>query len=349
MTAQPDLEAVLRAALAEHGVAGAVLACARPGRDVTTLALGADAAGVPLTADTFFPVTSITKLATALAVLRLVAAGSLDLDDAVERHLPGAAAADHGITLRRLLSHTSGLPFDLPAGAAPYAPGLDWPALGRACLATPPRWAPRTRVVYSNVGVGLLALLVERVTAAPFATALAEQVLAPLGIVGYLGAEPPRVPARIQGTGGGQAGAPLEPINSRFWRALALPWGGLVTDAAGALALVRAFAGQPAGFLPDTVVAEATHDQAAGLGGGMYGLPQYERCPWGLGVELRGDKTPHYTSPQTAPNSFGHVGGSGCIAWADPATGVAWALLSTQVLYRWWQAWPAIGAAVLAE
>lgn len=344
-TLQPLVEKIV----CEAQVPGMVITAARGDGVPTHLVVGADAAGSPLAADTLFPVASITKLVTALAVLRLVAAGALDLDDTLEGHLPDSAAAGTGATVRDLLCHTSGLPTDLAASAAPYAPGLDWSILARACLATPLVERPRTRVRYSNLGAGMLAIVVERLTGQPFATALGELVLAPLGIEGYLSAEPPRAPICVGGALGEHAGSALEPYNSVFWRTLALPWGGLLTTAAGALALVRAFAGAPAGFLPPALLAEARCDQTGGLGGGMIGFLEWPRCPWGLGVELRGTKEPHYAPSAAAPASFGHGGASGCLAWYDPSSGVAWAMLGTCTPEGWWAHWPAIGAALLAS
>ncbi len=87
---------------------------------------------------------------------------------------------------------------------------------------------------------------------------------------GYLDVEPPRRPAILAGDLGERTGTPLEPYNSAFWRSLALPWGGLLTTAAGVLALVRAFAGVPADFLPHDLVLEATRDQTGALGGGLF-------------------------------------------------------------------------------
>ena len=168
--------------------------------------------------------------------------------------------------------------------AAPYAPGLDWPALARACLATPLVEPPYTQVRYSNVGPGLLALLIERLTGQLFGAALAELVLAPLEIEGYFGVEPPRQPARVIGGLGEHAGTALEPYNSAFWRSLALPWAGLLTTAAGALRLVQAFADTTSSFLPPGLLADATSDQSAGLRGGFWPPLRWDACPWGLGA-----------------------------------------------------------------
>ena len=341
---RPVLEEIVQA----RAVPGLVVAVARGDQAPEHLVVGSDGAGQPLAADALFPVASITKLATALALLRLVAAGSLGLDDSLGRHLPEAVAAIEGVTLRRLLCHTAGLPIDPPAEAAPYGPALDWPTLARACLATSPAIPPGTRMSYSNVGPGLLAVVVERLTGQRFSAALGELVVAPLGIEAYLGQEPPRAPARVTGALGEHAGTDLEPFNSAFWRSLALPWGGLVTTAAGALALVRAFAGQPPGFLPPALRAEATRDQTGGLPGDMMGFLQWPRSPWGLGPDLRGDKAPHWAPAEASPDSFGHPGASGTLAWADPAVDVAWSMLGAHTFEAWWASWPAIGAAILA-
>ncbi|MCC7020612.1 MAG: beta-lactamase family protein [Ardenticatenales bacterium] len=349
MSWQSRVAPVAEAALHNRAVPGLVLAVAR-GHDVPeNLVLGTDAAGRALSTDSLFPVASITKLATALAVLRLAADGVVELDDALAKHLPDAAAARDGVTLRAMLCHTAGLPIDLAPEAASYAPGLDWPELARACLTTPLSAPPGSDVQYSNIGSGLLAIVVERRTGLPIGEALDALVLSPLGIEGTLGSEPPRPPAVLMGELGDHAGTALEPFNSPFWRSLGMPWGGLLTTAGGALALVRAFAGVPAGFLPADVLADAVRDQTGGLGGGLFGALRWPRCPWGLGVELRGDKSPHWAPAEASPDSFGHVGASGCLAWCDPAADVAWAILGTRTFERWWRAWPAIGAAVLAS
>jgi len=345
---QARVQPVLGATMRDKEVPGIVLAVARGIRPPEFLAVGADAANVPLTADTLFPVASITKLATALAVLRLVATGALALDDRLDALLPDARAAGRGITVRMLLSHTSGLPGDLAPAAAPYTPSLTWPMLAAACLAAPVSRPPRSRVTYSNVGIGLLAVIVERRTGMPFADGLAELVLDPLGIKGFLGTEPPLPPASIAGDFGEHRSTPLEPINSRFWRSLALPWGGLVTDAAGALRLVRAFAGIPHGFLPGDLLAEAVRNQASGVGGGFFPPLTWPECPWGLGVEVRGAKSPHWTPASASPASFGHVGSSGCLAWADPDNHVAWVMLGTRNFLGWWESWAAIGEALVS-
>jgi CubicO group peptidase (beta-lactamase class C family) len=335
-----DLGPRIQATLAGADVPGGVVAVQRDGRPVDLLAVGRDGAGEPLRGDSLLPVASITKLATALAVLRLVDRGKLGLDDPLSRHAPEAAASDPGITLRRLLSHTAGLPIDLPSGAAPYDRSLTWRKLAAACLATAPRQPPNRRVGYSNLGVALLAVAVERATDREFPDACADLVTGPLGIEAYLGAEPPRPVAHVAGVDGRHVGTDLEPFNSPFWRSLALPYGGMVTTAAGALALVQAFRDVP----------HALVDQTGALAGGLFWPVVWERCPWGLGAELRGQKQPHWAPASAAPSSFGHTGASGCLAWADPEKGIAWSLLAPRTMNNGWMttACPAVGELILS-
>ena len=330
---------------------GMAVAVARGHSEPLVLAAGTDARGAPLSEDSLVPVASITKLAMALCVLRLVEAGRIDLDDPLERYLPEAAAARPGVTIRRLLSHTAGLPDDVRPELAPYRPGLDWGTLAAACLKTPPDEEPGLRVRYSNLGPGLLAVVVERLTGRVVSRVLEEQVFGPLGIEAYLGAEPPRSPAVIADVQSEHTGTDLEPFNSSFWRSLALPWGGMLTTVQGSVALARAFRGDPSGFLSDALCAEATRDQAGGLGGGFFKPMLWERCPWGLGVELRGSKSPHFTPAEASPASFGHAGASGCLTWLDPEADLAWAIAGLRISDNGWllEAGPAIGSAILKE
>jgi beta-lactamase class C len=311
------------------------------------LIVGTDAAGFPLGEDTLFPVASITKLAVALAVLRLADAGALDWHDSLADYLPDAAAARPGVTLRSLLAHTSGLPSSYPEEPAMYKLGLTWPAIAKACLRTALEQSPNTSVLYSGVGYSLLAVVVERITGQPFPAALTELVLAPLGIEAYLGVEPARTPAVIDVGNSPFTGTPLEFYNSAFFRMLGEPAGGLLTTASGALGLVGAYQSVAPSFLqPDTATA-ATHNQVGTLGGGIPGWFTLQHCPWGLGPAL------YHTLPsvpvEAGSGSFGHTGATGCLVWCDPAADIAWALLGVKLPDNGWcdAAFPQIGAAIL--
>src|SRR5215471_15890822 len=102
------LRALLRIDVEQGLATGFAVAVSRRGKPAEHVVAGMDGAGRPLTADSLFPVASITKLALALAVLRLSDARRLAAGDDLVKHLPDAAAALPGVTLRSLLTHTAG-------------------------------------------------------------------------------------------------------------------------------------------------------------------------------------------------------------------------------------------------
>ena len=328
----------------------AVLA-ARGGGEPHALYIGTDAAGVPVGASSLFIVASITKLATALCVLRLADAGALHLDDALGKFFPNAASARADVTLRAMLCHTSGLPQEISNGGALYGTPLTWNEIARECLRVELERAPRTRVVYGNTAYGLLAMVVEQVTQVEFSNALQNLVLRPLHMEGYLGDEPPRRVMKIADVRGQHAGTNIEPYNSRYYRALALPWSQLVTTPEGALKLARAYAGYPRDFISDALRHDAISNQTNDLPGGYGGRFDYEKCAWGLGVDLRGEKKLHWTPPQASAHTFGHAGASGCCVWHDPAANVSWGIFGTRTADNAWlvRAAPKIGAAILEQ
>jgi CubicO group peptidase (beta-lactamase class C family) len=250
-----------------------------------------------------------------------------------------------------LFTHTGGLQ-GMEDELAPWTPDLTWSVLSETALRVAPEVSPGTRLSYSDVDYDLLAMVVERLTDQPFPAACRELVLDPLGIEAYFAEEPPRPPAWIGDEPGPHTGTPLEWHNSAFFRSLCLPASGLVTTAAGALALVRACAGAPEDFLRPETRAAATRDQSGGVAGGygpLHEPPHSSSHPWGLGPELRDGAQPLFAPAEASPGSFGHGGSSGCITWADPSAGVAWSILGTRHAANWWgdPVLGQIGAAIL--
>ncbi len=95
-----------------------------------------------------------------------------------------------------------------------------------------------------------------------------------------------------------------------------------------------------------------TSVQFPALAGIVPEVGTFNPCPWGLGVEVRGDKSPHWTGRTNSPATFGHFGGSGTFAWVDPdATGgpLAMVCLTDRQFGPWsLSAWPDLSDAVLA-
>ena len=135
-----------------------------------------------------FRVGSVTKTFVATIVLQLVGEGRVRLGDTVEEWLPGLVPGGRRITVRHLLSHTSGL-FDYVEDSkvfSPYAqePGYAWDprrlvAIG---VAHPPAFPPGERFAYSSTNYLVLGLIVEAATATSLERQLRERIFEPLGL-----------------------------------------------------------------------------------------------------------------------------------------------------------------------
>ncbi|MDO0926882.1 serine hydrolase domain-containing protein [Streptomyces sp. TG1A-8] len=123
---------------------------------------------------------SITKTFTAVLVLRLRDEGVLDLNDPLEKHLPGTGVG--GATIVELLAHTAGLAAESPAPWWERTPGSLRPELSDVLGEQPLLHTPGRRHHYSNPGYTLLGALVEAVRGAPWEDVLRGEVLEPLGL-----------------------------------------------------------------------------------------------------------------------------------------------------------------------
>ncbi len=168
--------ATVEARRAEHGLPGCSVAALGPDGRVGSAACGSGSlgrAGRPLGEASRFRVGSLTKLATALAVLDLRDAGRLSLDEPVWRWLP-APAGRPPITLRHLLSHRAGL----IRGAYRADAGESGEPRAR-CV-----FAPGAKFKYSNLGFELAAAVVERASGQPFVDYVRRRVLGAAGASG---------------------------------------------------------------------------------------------------------------------------------------------------------------------
>jgi CubicO group peptidase (beta-lactamase class C family) len=142
---------------------------------------------VPMTAATTMMAYSMSKTITAAAVLQLVAARRVALDDPIAKYHPTPYGP--GISIRHLLAHLSGIPNPIPLrwvqSAARHASFDARAALDAELRAHPrPASAPGEKFRYSNIGYWLLGRVVERASGQPFASYVSERVLDPLGITG---------------------------------------------------------------------------------------------------------------------------------------------------------------------
>ena len=131
--------------------------------------------------ETIFQSGSVGKQFTSTAVMLLVEEGKLALSDPLTRFFPEAPAPWRGITVRHLLTHTSGLP-DYGPETVDYRKDYTEEELARLAFGLKLEFAPGSRWNYSNTGYVLLGIIVGKVSGRFYGDLLAERVFAPLGM-----------------------------------------------------------------------------------------------------------------------------------------------------------------------
>jgi CubicO group peptidase (beta-lactamase class C family) len=176
-----ELERRVRVEQHDKRLPSLVAAVLRDGKSIWETAVGvADAEeGREATPATQYRIGSITKTFTAAAVMQLRDEGKLDLEDTLDRHVEGAA---HAPTVRRLLSHTSGLQRETHDDAWVRSRFADVPELLET-LDRAERVLPSgARFHYSNLAYALLGIVVERVSGMPYTDYVSQRLLQPLGL-----------------------------------------------------------------------------------------------------------------------------------------------------------------------
>ena len=266
---------------------------------------------------TLYDLASLTKvIATTPALMLLVERGRVRLDAPVATYLPelqGTPTA--GVTVRQLLTHTSGLRADIPD--AQLKALRDSAAVMRRVLSEAPRVAPGTRVIYSDLNAILLGALVQRVTGEPLDGFVARELFAPLGLRATLFRPPVRLRPWIAPTG--------------VWRGH--PVSGVVND--GSAFRLRGVSGNAGLFAPATDVARFAQFmlREGALPDGRRLLKQEtvrlfttKAADFGHGSEARAlgwQALPTGESVSSAgarfgPHSYGHTGWTGTSLWIDP-------------------------------
>ena len=232
--------------------------------------------------DEVFPFASVTKPIVAWSALVAVERGLLDLDApagaGTAHSAAGAGTAHNAVGAGTASGSTRAM---LPGATVRH---LLAHASGIAFDSDAVLAAPGTRRIYSNRGIEILGERLQEATATPLERWVETTVLEPLGMSSVL------VPGSPAHSGEGTA------------RDLAV--------FAGELAAPR--------LIGASLAAEATSVVFPGLDGVLPGYGRQAPNDFGLGVEVRGHKHPHWTGRAGSPTTFGHFGQSGSFIWVDP-------------------------------
>ncbi|QDT43976.1 Penicillin-binding protein 4* [Gimesia alba] len=296
----------------------------------------------PLREDAIFLVASITKPFVVLGVLNLLEAGELLLGDRVKRFIPEfGCSGKHGITVRHLMTHTSGLPDMLPNNRelrSANAPLSEF--VKQICQLTPDE--PPGRIVqYQSAGIAILAEVIQRVSDLSCAEYLKQALFEPLEMhdtsLGVpdewsTGNQPKidriteiRIPEELN----------IEPHwdwNSSYWRGFGAPWGGLFTTPSDLANLVEML--QQGGryqhkqVFSARTIEEATRNQLNDIPGLSKSARQGKG--WGLGWQIVTAANSDYYGDLLSPTAYGHGGATGTLLWIDPQLKASAIILTTQ-------------------
>jgi CubicO group peptidase (beta-lactamase class C family) len=313
------------------------------------------ASGRPWQRDTLVNVYSTTKGMTALAALRLVESGALDLDRPVSAYWPEfAAAGKEDLPVHMLFSHRAGLA--AIRETLPFEALFDWQAMTGALAAEEPWWPAGTSHGYHAVTFGwLVGELVRRVTGRSLGTYFAEEIAGPLGLdfhIGLAAGEDARVatlgPLSLEEAPGEPSLAQIiladmesvtaraftnppsllmpETVNSRQWRGAEIPGANGHSDARS---LARVYGALAVGGDLDGVhvLAPAIRERAREVESDGEDLVLKVNSRFGLGFML-----PH-DGMRLGPNAgaFGHPGAGGSLGFADPEARVGFGYIMNRM------------------
>lgn len=271
---------------------------------------------------TFWDVASLTKVvATTPALMILVERGRVVLDSPVVRYLPEFNSPGTGvITVRHLLTHTSGLRGTLPLKDAP-----DSATALTMVLTTVPIAPPGSRMVYSDLNAILLGEIVRRVGGVPLDVFVTREVFAPLGLERHMLFRPPRrlhrytVPTGIW-RGHPIAGVVNDPNAARLGGVAG--HAGLFSTASGLARFAQFMLAEGAPIVKRETVRLFTQIAVPPRRGASARTLGWEAVPTGEDVSSAGTLL--------GPRAYGHTGWTGTSLWIDPERGLFVLLLTNR-------------------
>jgi CubicO group peptidase (beta-lactamase class C family) len=296
----------------------------------------------PLHDDSIFLVASITKPIVATGAILLIERGQLTLADRVTDFIPEFGRnGKHGVEVRHLLTHTSGLPDMLPDNLELRQANASLSRFVERVCEEPLSFPPGRAVLYQSMGFSILGELIARITGQSCADFLRDELFAKVGMndtsLGapddwFEGSSPKvsRIPI-VQVPADHSSGTEWN-WNSRYWRQLGAPWGGLLTSIRDLSHFARfmlrgGVTATGERLLSSSAIRAATCNQLES----MRDVPAEERrCrPWGLGWRLNWPAHSANFGDLLGPRAFGHWGATGTVLWIDPDDGLFTVILTT--------------------
>lgn len=197
-----EVDDLVRAQMSQQRIPGLALTIVRAGRTSKSAHYGLANLEwqTPVQADTVFEIGSLTKQFTAAGILLLAQDGKLSLDDRIHQHLAGTPAGWSNITIRHLLTHSSGLKNYTGQAGFEWSRHLTQAQFIQALAALPTDFPPGTQARYCNSGYNLLGHIIENVSGKSYWTLLAERIWGPLGMRSATNRDPVNiVPHRADG------------------------------------------------------------------------------------------------------------------------------------------------------
>ena len=181
------VDAIIAGALTKPGAVGFSVALARGDESIIEKAWGTADLEFDVDADsqTMFRIGSVTKQFTAAAILKLVEEGKLSLDDEITKFIPDYPVQGHTVTIRHLLTHTSGIRSytGIPGFMETHtAEPLSHDELLAFFKDKPFEFEPGEKFAYNNSGYYLLGMIIENITGMPYGAYLQQAIFTPLGL-----------------------------------------------------------------------------------------------------------------------------------------------------------------------
>ena len=175
------IDSVVKAEMSRQKIPGVAVAIVSKG--TVMMAKGYGEANVEhhvaVTPETLFESGSVGKQFTSTAVMLLVEDGKIGLEDPITKYFPDAPASWAGITVRHLLTHTSGIP-DYTTDAMDYRRDYTEDELAKMAFGLKPEFPPGSRWNYSNTGYVLLGIIIHKASGQFYGDVLRDRVFGPL-------------------------------------------------------------------------------------------------------------------------------------------------------------------------